>query len=330
MDVFAVDKRQLEISLTVLFEKNMKGKQNLGRFGIILVLLLAGFFTKAFSQAIEKPFIFKEGVVIVTAGDSEHYPLFANFIGSIHHHHPENLNKIAVFDLGFSEKERSDLNLMKGVQVFDVERVNPDLFVKFKTRFSEGEGKSLYTKRGKPVRGLYSWKPVVIKQALEMFPYIFYLDAGMSLKTPLDAFFEYTKQNGYLLISCDHSIGMMCTDIAKNIFSLNNSEKSWVLDRFGLQAGSQALSQSVLNNYVMPIYKLAYDINNFVDDGTAPQGFGWGRHDQLLYSIHATLLGFKIFSRFDSISVESEGKKISFVFNDSIAGTPIWFREQQE
>jgi hypothetical protein len=44
----------------------------------------------------------------------------------------------------------------------------------------------------------------------------------------------------------------------------------------------------------MPMYEFTKDIKNFTDDGTCPDGYGTGRHDQTLYSILAKQLNLDI------------------------------------
>lgn len=261
-------------------------------------------------------FTFQEGVVFVTVADTEHYPLLLHLIKSIHRHHNNNLRQIAIFDLGFTDNERSYLNQMDRVVIHDIECVNPYLFIKFRTRLS---------KSGKPVRGLYSWKPVVIKQALEMFPYIYYLDAGLSLKCPADILFEYIKQNGCLFTNCGHSIYDMYTQTAQKAFSLNHPERSWIMGNWGLSAGIQGLSRDMLHDYVLPIYELAKDINNFIDDGTAPGGFGYARHDQLLFSIQANLLGLTIHSFDHTHYVKIADEEVPFKLCDYLKTKPQWW-----
>lgn len=265
----------------------------------------------------KKPkFIFTEGVTFVTAADTEHYPIVHHLIASIYRYHAENLRAIAIFDLGLLAEERDTLNAMKNVHVYDIEPVNPFIFIKFRTRID--------APNGKPVRGLYSWKPVVIKQALEMFPYIMYLDAAMSLGAPVDLLFEYVKQHHYLLLGCGHSIRTMCTKTAEKVFSLTAPQNN-LLNLSGLCGGIQILSRETLPYYVEPMYKLAHNFDNFVDDGTAPGGFGCGRHDQLLFSIQARLSKMHITSLNDRLWVEAGGEQYSFRTISYIKFKPSWW-----
>ena len=79
----------------------------------------------------------------------------------------------------------------------------------------------------------------------------------------------------------------MTTDNIIKKFDLNSEENSWILneDTFGIDAGFQGVSRKIKNSLIDEMYELCKDINNFIDNGTCPNGWGTGRHDQTLYSI---------------------------------------------
>ncbi len=264
------------------------------------------------------PFVFEEGVVFATATDTEHYPLVLSLIASIQRYHAQNLRAIAVFDLGLEPHQRTHLNSIAHTTVYPIEPIHPHLFEKFRTR---------PTIKGKPVRGLYTWKPVVIKQALEIYPYVYYLDAALTLKQPVDLLFEYLLQNRYLFYGCGHSIYPMCTQKAAKIFNLDDPSRQWVYSAPGLAAGIQGLTNSMLNCYVLPIYDLAHDITNFVDDGSAPGGFGNARHDQTLFSIQAHLLRLDVQSSDYIHHVTLNGSDFAFRLCDYIQTKPSWWSD---
>lgn len=226
-----------------------------------------------------------------TPSDSRHYHLVKNLIGSIHHADFENLGEIAVFNLGLSEEEINELNHMQKVTVHDPEMANPDMLTFFHT--DTGERK---------VRGFFSWKPVVIKEALDLFPYVLYCDAGTTILKPLDTLFDYIQEKGYFLLSCSHNINCNVPNrITKNVLdeivaTFNHDQQEMILSdtTYMIDAGIQGLSREMLNDYVLPIYKYAQDINLFKDDGTAIFGLGGGRHDQTLYTIQAYILDLTI------------------------------------
>lgn len=242
----------------------------------------------------------------VTVSDTEHYSLVHAFICSIIKTNQKNLGQIAVFNIGLTESERDTLNSMPYVHVYDIEPVNPSIFREFVVRPT-----------GRTARGWYSWKPVAIKQALDLFPVILYLDASMEVKKSLKLFFKHIRENGYLFINCGHDIKCMTTKPIIRKFSLDGSLNGWILDEWGLEAGFQGLTRAVYHDYVCPIYELAKDIKNFEDDGSAPAGFGAARHDQTLFSIFARLLHYDIKSRY-GFELTISGKTYPINFSDYI------------
>jgi len=218
-----------------------------------------------------------------TSADTEHYNWLCTQIQSIHQYDLDRLGAIAVFDLGLTPQERAHVESLSHVAVYDVEPVNPYLFTKFPT-LSGGRY---------PKRGWFSWKPVAIKMALDLFPYVLYMDAGIKLNRSAAPLFAHIKEKGYFLIQ-SHWIYEMATQWVIKKFGLDTPEKQWILSEIGISAGLQGLSRKVYDSYVYPMYTLAKDIRNFEDDGTCPRGFGFGRHDQALFSIMAKDLGFEI------------------------------------
>lgn len=217
------------------------------------------------------------------AADTEFYPQLTNLIGSLHRYDFDNIVAIAVFDLGFTPQERANLNSMEKVHVYNIELTHPDLLTKFNTRA-----------KGKPVRGWYAWKPVAIKQALDIFPYVLYIDAGISVKGSLKDIFKQIKRNNYSLTTCGRTINGMSTQIIRNHFNLDSAERQSIGTANGISAGIQGLSHALYDTYVLPIYNLTKDLRYFADDGSTPSGFGTSRHDQPIFSIYAQLLGLKI------------------------------------
>lgn len=223
----------------------------------------------------------------ITVSDERHYTLLQNLIGSIHRTNFEHTAQIAVFDIGLTSAQREELKRMQKVAVYDIERVHPDICTYFKTCHS-----------GRTVRGWYAWKPVAFKQALEMFPYFLYMDAGTIVLKPLDDVFSHIIRHGYFLMDCGVDIAWQTTKYVIDKFNLASDERKWILDKstIGLSAGVQGLSRKMCDSYVIPMYECVRDdFRAFVDDGTTPNGFGTGRHDQPLFSIYAYLLGLNVF-----------------------------------
>lgn len=218
----------------------------------------------------------------VTVSDTEHFIWLQGLIQSILKYNYTKVAKIAVFDLGLTQAEIDQLNEMAYVQVHEIEDVNPSMREKFVVRTN-----------GRLARGWYSWKPVVFYQALKMFPYFLYIDSGIEVAAPLDDIFKEIESEGYYLFDCPHLIFPVVTDHVKKLFELDKPENAWILEEKCISAGLQGVSRAVIDAYIEPMYQLAADIKNFEDDGTAPWGYGFARHDQLLFSILARRLGLK-------------------------------------
>jgi len=265
-------------------------------------------------QALDDP------MYLCTASDEKFFSLLMNLIGSIHRVNFDELEEIAVFDLGLLEEQRATLETIEKVHVYDVEMTHPHLLTPFIREDS-----------GRQSRGWYAWKPVVLKQALDMFPYVLYLDAGMIVLKPLDDLFKHIRQNGHFLTDSSHNIKWMTTRYLIDRFDLKSEERSFILDEdtCGIAAGLQGLTHELYDSYVMPMYELSKEMRPFMDDGTTPDGFGTGRHDQALFSIYARLLNLKITMYYEwspihrtwsphyvvPPSITVDGKEIPFYIN---------------
>jgi len=226
------------------------------------------------------------------AADERHYPHLKNLIGSIHHTNFEQLGEIAVFDLGLTPEQKNELQKIERVLVQDIEPVHPDLLKKILT-----------DPTGRHVRGNFAWKPVVIKQALEHYPYVLYLDAGTTVLKNLTPIFEEIKKHGYFLLSCSNDKNCNIVDritsyvLEEIVNKLPDTHQEYILDdnTTMIDAGLQGVSRSMLDSYVLPMYNYAHTMEYFKDDGSAKRGFGAGRHDQTLYSILAHNLNLTIY-----------------------------------
>lgn len=256
-----------------------------------------------------------------TVADEKYFYLLKNLIGSIHHNDVDNLEEIAVFDLGFNTEQKKELLRMEKVKVYSVEMVNPDLLTPFETshvpRCCDVEvlNSSKPVNHGRITRGYFAWKPVIIKQALELFSYFLYLDSGMTVLKPLDDLFNYIQKKGYFFISSAmcypagakplsfFNIANRCTKkVLDDIVSkMDIDTQQRILDENAVElaGGIQGISRNnsiIVNEYVMPMYEHAHDLSYFADDGSAPFGYGEARHDQILFSIYAYKLNLTIFS----------------------------------
>src|SRR3989339_1690117 len=226
-----------------------------------------------------------------TPADSKHFGWVKNLIGSIHRADFVNLGEIAVFDLGFEIKQRNELTRMAKVKVYDVEMTHPDLLKPLKT-----------APGGRMVRGYFAWKPVVIKQALERFSYVLYLDAGTTVLKSLDNLFEHIVEQGYFLLSCTknencNQVNRITQTVIDKVLSKRSLEDQVLIlspNSYHIDAGLQGVSRKMLDDYIFPMHQHSKDLGLFKDDGTAKFGYGAARHDQTLFSIYAYCLKLKI------------------------------------
>jgi len=124
-----------------------------------------------------------------TAANKNYYEQLLNLIASIHRHNFDNLGHIAVFDLGLSSSQINYLSHIQKVGIYKLELVNPYILTKYKAN-----------QANKMVVGWYSWKPVAIKQAFEIFPeesVFLWIDAGTTVLKDISILFTYIKHKGY-------------------------------------------------------------------------------------------------------------------------------------
>jgi hypothetical protein len=210
--------------------------------------------------------------------DEKHMHMLKNLIGSIHKVDFDNVGEIAVFNLGLTAQQVRELNCMQKVHVYAVEITNPDLLTYFKT-----------APEGRKVRGYFAWKPVVMKQSLEMFPYVLYLDAGTTILKPMNDVFEYIQQHGYFLVSCSQTPNCNIVNrITKKVLDSVVCRMQPAMQDFLLA------EDTMVYDYLGPVYVASQDLSLFEDDGSAKFGYGAGRHDQILFSIYAHYNQLKI------------------------------------
>lgn len=225
----------------------------------------------------------------VTSSDTEHYPWLLRLLDSIVKFHGDSENLTLIYDIGLQKEEIEYLESHYKAKVHPIEMVHPDLTKKFVIRPS-----------GRLARGWYAWKPVAIKQALEHLPYFMYVDSGIRLAGPIDDMFNLIMRDGCFLMECGHEIAPVITKRVIKEFKLLEPENQWILKARGISAGLQGVSRKVLKEYVMPIYERAHNLYWFEDDGSALLGFGFGRHDQVLFSIRAHQLGYTVHRAFST------------------------------
>jgi hypothetical protein len=245
----------------------------------------------------------------VTAADSRFYPHLLNLIGSIHHLNYDDLGEIAVFDLGMTFEQKESLRNIKKLSIYRFESINPDITKPF-----------VRTHSGHIAHGWFAFKYVAMKQALDKFPYVLWIDAGSTVLKPLNDLFQYLRFKGYILITTGahphvegYNVGWGATSYVNRKYNLDSPENSWVLKQEPIMGGVQGSSRSEANKYLLPMYELARDLKNYEDDGTAPNGFGCGRHDQTLLSVIAYLKHLTVF-----VQDYKQEKPIILRFDDKI------------
>ena len=230
-----------------------------------------------------------------TAANEKFYPHLLNLIGSIHRHNFYELGHIAIFDLGLLPEQKSKLASIEKVSIHKIEATNPQILQKYYTQ----------PNNSKPVPGWYSWKPVAIKQAFDLFPpdaNILWIDAGTTILKDISPLFKCIEYQGYFFHNgWNWPLKRQTTQFVINSFELNFPENRWLLADtiFSLEAGLMGLTRKVYDNFVIPMYELSKDIRYFADDGSAPEGFGYARHDQPLFSIYAQQNGYNIINHFE-------------------------------
>ena len=220
----------------------------------------------------------------VTAATSEYFGHLLNLIGSIHRVDFEQLEEIAVFDLGLSSEERAQLLTIEKIKIYDLEE-HPNRTTML-TRFQVPRRRYF---------GWYAWKPVIIKQALQMFPYVLWLDAGTTVLRPINHLFEYINDHGHFVCTIGNEqypngnftrpMGWQTTRYVAEKFDLYSPEHDWILEAEAIMAGILGFSAKALDYLVLPWYELTFDMRNFIDDGSAPDGYGTVRPEQTLLGI---------------------------------------------
>ena len=242
------------------------------------VQLMANVVTAAEVSATSAATIGNSKLYFATAADASYFNVLINMIGSLHKTNYERLGEIAVYDLGMTNEQKKILENIEKVVVCPIELTDPDLIKPMNTRTW-----------GKPVPGWYAWKPGIIKQALERYPYVFYTDAGTTFYQPLDDLLEHLHKNGYFLHNgADWTLQRQTTHYVRKKFNLETKESAWVLNLCGMEANFIGMTRTMAPLLIMPLYEMTkYDFNAYADDGTCPGGFGNCRHDQTLFSLFA-------------------------------------------
>ncbi len=234
----------------------------------------------------------REPLYFCTGASSDYFNLLLNLIGSICKVHEKNFGEIAVFDLGLTSPQLAVLENIETVRVCKIEKTHPQIL----DSFTLANG---YVKLG-----FYAWKPVALKQALDIYPYVLWLDAGTSVLRPLYDLFTYIQQEGYFLatIGSDepggiplHTAGKSATKGVASLFGLSLATKDPVLSKDSIMANTIGLSRGFEQVFLCEWYQLSYNLEYFEDDGSSPNGPGGGRHDQTLLTLISYRNNAKVF-----------------------------------
>lgn len=255
----------------------------------------------------------------VTVADFEHFPWLNGLFKSIREHNRQNKIQILVIDIGMTDEQKNVLAHKEQVSVIPLNLIHPDLVTKFVVRDANPPARP----QPRLARGWYAWKPVAMRQALDVFDYFIYIDAGKRITRPSDAVFLHIKQYGYFLMDTGHPIAPTVTKTVLNHFNLAHNDP--LLNKQSIEAGFQGISKTILKNYIEPMVELAEDLECFKDDGTAPWGFGGCRHDQTLFSIFAHKNGFNIYTSGDVIRLKERDLlyKIAYVSGKVMEENPF-------
>jgi hypothetical protein len=232
-----------------------------------------------------------EIIYICTGANSTYFPHLINLIGSIHKNNYDSLKEIMVFDLGLTPSERAEIMKIKKTVVRDIEKTHPDVL-------------NFFQIPGRNVFGWYAWKPGIIHQALQEYPYVLWIDAGTTILKPIDDLMHHIIENGYFLGTGGdeiangkflHSIGWGSTSFVREKFKLEEPENQWILEAEMLMGNLNGVSrEGYETSHMKDWYEASFDMRNFQDDGTTPDG-GWhGRHDQTYLSVLAYTKGLYI------------------------------------
>ena len=219
-----------------------------------------------------------------TAATNAYFAPLLNLLGSICAYNYDDLGEIAVFDLGLSSEQKNYLETLNKVKVYSINKTN-DFMLDY---FLLANG---YIKLGS-----YSWKPVAIKQALDMFPYVLWLDAGTTVLKPLRDLFNFIVTQGYFLGTIgsdqiknipDHPLSSCIVKKVYDHFDLSKPENNYILVQDSVMANTVGVCRGYEDVFLNEWYALSKHIEYFEDDGSSPNGPGGGRHDQALLGIIA-------------------------------------------
>ncbi len=172
-----------------------------------------------------------------TAAKDEHFNNLLNSIGSLHKTNFEHLKEIVVFDLGLKEDQLELLNKTEKIKVY-------------KTNITT----------------LDEARPFVFKQALEMFPYVLWIDPGFISLNEMNDLFNYIKQKKTFLCMLPKSKSFKnLTDDVYIIdkFNLRSPGNKWILSQNPVVTSIVGLDKSMLAEISVPYYDISNELKSY-------------------------------------------------------------------
>lgn len=121
----------------------------------------------------------------------------------------------------------------------------------------------------------------------------------------MDHIFQYVYENDYFICTIGdqrtpsgawtHPVRWGTTSFVKNQLHLDDLKYAWILDEEFVMGGFIGLTRNGASYFLDELYAWTKDVRFYADDGTAPNGWGCARHDQVLLSYLAYSKDLKIF-----------------------------------
>ncbi|XP_013418275.1 uncharacterized protein LOC106179275 isoform X2 [Lingula anatina] len=216
---------------------------------------------------------------LVTGADSFYFGGLANLVGSIHFWEPKR--NIVVYDFGLEQKQISKIKTWCKTKLVTFDFKNKPEHVS-----------NLL---------LYAWKPLVIKEAVDRFGKIFWLDAGCDVRGPLNKVDEYLRQDGHFFVQGQDTD--MTGFVHHKMFDYFQQPRTQFKGKYSFAGGiSGWVKDSHAYTTVLPRWtSCALDVACI-----APKGSSMGNHrfDQAALSILMYSSGIKVTAHTELLAAE--------------------------
>lgn len=226
----------------------------------------------------------------VTGANFKFFKHVIDLVGSLHKVSFDEIEEIAIFDLGLTPTQIYILSHIQKVKIYWLENQNPDLL------------KDFYTPNSlRSYLGWYAWKPAAMKQMLKKFPYFLWIDAGCEIDSSCAPLFDHILGKGYFLVYSSpqnttfDTVRVHATKKVRNHFQLDENKNLSILDKVHVMAGFIGIRADMDSLFLNTWNDLTANISMFEDDGTSEGGWGCCRHDQSLLSIIAHQRELEVF-----------------------------------